>query len=223
MEQKETQTPSPAKQIAKILLDVQAVQLNTENFYKFVSGILSPIYVDNRRTISFPGPRKTIVSEFVRLLKESAGVSSIDIIGGVATGGVPWAAWVANELDLPLIYVRPAAKDRGLNKQVEGMLEPGQKVMVVEDLITTGLSSLNAVETIRRQGGLVETVIAIFSYETPAAAIRFQKAGVNKIALTNLPTILEVAQESKLLNPAQMVLVQDWMHTTLATWGMEEL
>ncbi len=199
------------------------MQLNTEVFYKYVSGILSPIYVDNRRTISFPGPRKLIVQEFVRLLQENVGVGPKDVIGGVATGGVPWAAWVANELDLPLIYVRPSVKDRGMNKQVEGVLNPGQRVIVVEDLITTGLSSLNAVETIRSLDGVVETVASIFSYDSPASTIRFKKAGVNKAPLTNLDCILEVAQESKLLNPAQMQIVQDWMHTTLSTWGMEDL
>lgn len=210
------------QKIAKILLDVQAVQLNTEVFYKFVSGILSPIYVDNRKTISFPGPRKIIVNEFVRLLEESTGVSSIDIIGGVATGGVPWAAWVAHELDLPLIYVRPAAKDRGLNKQVEGVLNPGQKVIVVEDLITTGLSSLNAVETIRSLGGVVQTVTAIFSYDTPVSADRFEKHGLQKVTLTNLQSVLSVVQENQLLDNAQMQIIQNWMDTTLKTWGMNE-
>jgi orotate phosphoribosyltransferase len=212
---------SPAKQIAKILLEIEAVRLNTEVFYKYVSGILSPIYVDNRRTISFPGPRKVIVTEFVRLLKETVKITPYDVIAGVATGGVPWAAWVAHELDLPLIYIRPTVKDRGMNKQIEGALHPGQKVVVVEDLITTGLSSLNAVETIRTHGGVVETVAAIFSYDSPAAVIRFKKSEVRKISLTNLSTILLVAQENHLLNYDQMQIVQAWIDTTLATWGME--
>lgn len=223
MKPSDSPTLTPNKQIAKILLQVKAVQINTEELYKFVSGILSPIYIDNRRTISFPGPRKMIVQEFVRVLSESVGVAPGDIIGGVATGGVPWAAWVANELDLPLIYVRPAVKDRGMHKQVEGVMEAGQRVIIVEDLITTGLSSLNAVETIRSLGGVVETVTAIFSYDSPASVIRFKNAAVNRAALTNLEAILEVAQESKLLNPAQRQIVQDWMETTLATWGMEGL
>lgn len=223
MEKRFIEKQEQKRLIAKILLDVKAVQLNTEVFYKFVSGILSPIYVDNRRTISFPVERKLIVDEFVRSLKEKPGASEMDIIGGVATGGVPWAAWVAHELDLPLIYVRPSVKDRGLNKQVEGVLSQGQKVVVVEDLITTGLSSLNAVETIRSLGGVVETVAAIFSYDSPASVIRFEKANVNKVALTNLKSILEVAQENDVLNPAQTQIVQEWMKSTLSTWGMEDL
>ena len=139
--------------VAKLLFEVQAVTLNTENFFKYVSGILSPIYIDNRRTISFPQARKIIVGEFVKLLTNQVGVANIDVVAGVATGGVPWAAWIAHELDLPLIYVRSSAKDRGLQKKVEGVLQPGQKVIVIEDLITTGLSSINAVETIREIWG----------------------------------------------------------------------
>jgi orotate phosphoribosyltransferase len=212
-----------AKTIARLLLEVQAVNVNTENFFQYVSGILSPIYVDNRRTISFPRQRKVIVDAFVNVFRDVIGTENFDLVAGVASGGVPWAAWVADRLERPLVYVRPAAKERGMKKQVEGVMESGQRLVVVEDLITTGLSSANVVQSIRESGGRVEDCISIFSFDAPASAKRFGAIGLRRLSLTNLSYLLEAAAEDGSLDARQIQKIQEWIETTLAVWGAEAL
>ena len=207
---------SIATQVSHQLLEIKAIAIDTVNLFRYVSGILSPIYVDNRRTISFPAARRLVVDCLVETLKTDIQVANFDIVAGVATGGIPWAAWVADRLELPLVYVRPLAKDRGMKKQVEGLMEPGQRAVIVEDLITTGLSSVNAAEAVRSEGGQVDYCLSIFAFRSPAALTRFSDHQLSPYSLTTLPTLLATAQSEGYINAEQLAAVELWASTTLA-------
>jgi orotate phosphoribosyltransferase len=212
--------PDPARSIAaKVshqLLEIKAIAIDTVNLFRYVSGILSPIYVDNRRTISFPAARRLVVDCLVETLKADIQLDHFDIVAGVATGGIPWAAWVADRLELPLVYVRPLPKDRGMKKQVEGILEPGQRAVIIEDLITTGLSSVNAAEAVRSEEGQVEYCLSIFAFQPPSALHRFNEHQLTPYSLTTLPTLLATAQSEGYITADQLKAVELWASTTLA-------
>lgn len=204
-----------AEEVGRLLFEVNAVSINTEKLFKFVSGILSPIYIDNRKLISYPKARKMIVSFFVEALQKSFDDEKFDTIAGVATGGIPWAAWIANDLQLPMIYVRPTPKERGLQQQVEGVLRPGEKVIVVEDLVTTGLSSSNVADVIRNQGGIANHCVAIFSFQSPSAVEKYRSHNLEAFTLTNLSSLLSVARKEKHISSTQADDIEKWAHTTL--------
>src|SRR5574341_1065067 len=123
-----------SKRVAHLLLNTKSISFNTQDLFEFVSGIKSPVYIDNRKLISYPDARKEIVGYLVKILANEIGKVQFDVIAGTATAGIPWAAWTADQLDMPLIYVRSTPKNRGLEKQLEGVLEPKQRVVVIEDL-----------------------------------------------------------------------------------------
>ncbi len=161
--------------IARDLLQIEAVQIKTEKsaYFTWTSGIRSPIYCDNRLTMSYPNIRKRIVTAFVEMLATSP--YKPDVIAGCATAGIPHAAWLADALDLPMIYVRSKPKGHGKENQIEGVATQGQKVLVIEDLISTGGSSIDTANVLRKQGMDVEAVFAIFTYGLKKAAKHFQE------------------------------------------------
>ena len=179
------------RKLAKELLAIQAVALRPNDYFTWTSGIKSPIYCDNRITMSYPSIRREIAAGMVEVIKEK--YPAVEVVAGTATAGIPHAAWVSELLDLPMIYVRDSAKKHGKTNQIEGRVLEGQKVVIIEDLISTGLSSLKVAKALREAGAEVLGVVAIFSYELKKAQDAFEDAGVEYITLTNYPVLVEEA------------------------------
>ena len=194
--------------LAEKLLKISAIKLQPENPFVWASGWNSPIYTDNRRTLSYPEVRTFIKVELCRVIMENFG--EVDAIAGVATGAIAQGALVAETLGLPYVYVRSAPKDHGLENLIEGNLKPGQKVVVIEDLISTGGSSLKAVEAIRNAGCEVIGMAAIFTYGFPVAARKFKSAQVELITLSNYNAMLETALETNYIKPEDHETLQEW-------------
>lgn len=194
--------------LAEKLLKIRAIKLQPENPFVWASGWNSPIYTDNRRTLSYPEVRTFIKVELCRVIMENFGTA--DAIAGVATGAIAQGALVADSLGLPYVYVRSAPKDHGLENLIEGNLVPGQKVVVIEDLISTGGSSLKAVEAIRNAGCEVIGMVAIFTYGFPVAARKFKAAQVELITLSNYNAMLETALETNYIKPEDLETLQEW-------------
>ena len=194
--------------LAEKLLKISAIKLQPENPFVWASGWNSPIYTDNRRTLSYPEVRTFIKVELCRVIMENFG--EVDAIAGVATGAIAQGALVAETLGLPYVYVRSAPKDHGLENLIEGNLKPGQKVVVIEDLISTGGSSLKAVEAIRNAGCEVIGMAAIFTYGFPVAARKFKSALVELITLSNYNAMLETALETNYIKPEDLETLQEW-------------
>lgn len=194
--------------IAKDLLEVEAVFLSPSEPFTWASGIKSPIYCDNRITISYPKVRKQIAQGLADKIK--AQFPDVQVIAGAATGGVPHAAWVADILDLPMVYIRAKAKDHGKGKQIEGRIEKGQKMVIIEDLISTGGSVLGTCEAAEKEGADVLGVAAIFTYELPKGKENFAAANVPLVTLTNYSTLIEVALASNYISEADLKLLKAW-------------
>lgn len=194
--------------LAEKLLKISAIKLQPENPFVWASGWNSPIYTDNRRTLSYPEVRTFIKVELCRVIMENFG--EVDAIAGVATGAIAQGALVAETLGLPYVYVRSAPKYHGLENLIEGNLKPGQKVVVIEDLISTGGSSLKAVEAIRNAGCEVIGMAAIFTYGFPVAARKFKSAQVELITLSNYNAMLETALETNYIKPEDLETLQEW-------------
>jgi orotate phosphoribosyltransferase len=197
-----------SKNIALNLLQINAIKLNPASPFTWASGWKSPIYCDNRKTLSFPGVRETICEGFVDLIRSK--YPDVEVIAGVATGAIAHGMLVANSLGLPFIYVRSAPKGHGLTNQVEGDIRPGQKVVVIEDLISTGLSSLNAVEALRRTGCQVMGLLAIFTYGFRQAIDNFEKSKVEFETLANYSDLIGLAIEQGYVKPDQLELLNSW-------------
>lgn len=195
-----------AKAIAKDLLEIEAVFLSPKAPFTWASGIKSPIYTDNRITISYPKVRKQIAEAFAKAIK--AEFPDVEVIAGAATGGVPHAAWVAELLDLPMVYIRSKAKDHGKGNQIEGRIKPGQKMVIIEDLISTGGSVIATAEAAKREGANVLGVAAIFTYELPKGQANFEKAGVPYITLSNYSTLIEIAKEIGYVDQEELELLK---------------
>lgn len=193
-------------QMADYLLGVRAVKLNPHELFTWASGIKSPIYCDNRVTLSFPAIRSFIKDNFVNAITEK--FEKADVIAGVATGGIPQGALIAEELVLPFVYVRSSKKDHGLTNQIEGRIEPGQKVVVVEDLVSTGSSSLDAVQALVEAGCTVVGMVAIFTYNLPVAIERFNVAGCRLITLTDYETLIEKALKSGFIGQEDLKILR---------------
>ena len=183
-----------ALQTARKLLQVQAVQLSPQQPFTWASGWKSPIYCDNRKVLSYPYVRDYIKSELCNAVFET--YPAAEAIAGVATAGIPWGALVADQLKLPFLYVRPKPKEHGLGNQIEGKVEKSQKVVVIEDLISTGKSSLQVVQVLQNAGVDVLGMVAIFSYGFPDAEKAFEQAGVPFSSLTNYSILVQVAKET---------------------------
>ena len=197
-----------AQKVADFLLQIKAVKLNAENPFTWASGLKSPIYCDNRITLSYPKVRDFIKDEFAKVIKNA--FETPDVIAGVATGGIAQGALVAQEFDKPFVYIRPSQKSHGLENKIEGVVEPGQQVVVIEDLVSTGKSSLNAVDALKKADCKVLGMVAIFSYNLDKALENFKKAGVKLFTLSDYESLIRKALEIK--------YISDEDHNSLVEW-----
>jgi orotate phosphoribosyltransferase len=209
-----------AKKIAEYLLQIKAIKLQPSNPFTWASGWKSPIYCDNRKTLSFPEVRSFIRDSFTKLIKEL--YADAEMIAGVATGAISHGALVADKMELPFIYVRSEAKEHGLGNQIEGYYQKGQKVVVVEDLISTGGSSLNAVKAIREAGCEVLGMVAIFTYEFKKAADGFTSAGCRLNTLCNYTTLIGTAVEAGYITEENVETLKMW-RLDPSTWGVKNI
>ena len=196
------------KEIAKILLEKKAVMLNVKEPYTFTSGIKSPIYTDNRLLMSYPGERDTIIKSFLKIIKEKN--LKPDVIAGIATSGIPWAAWIADRLNLPMIYIRGKQKGHGRENLIEGKFEKGEKVLIIEDLISTGGSSINGIQAVKKSECRVVGNLAIFTYEFEESKQGFEKENVDLITLTNFTALVNVAVKENYLSKDEEGKVLEW-------------
>ncbi len=197
-----------AAQTAEFLLTVKAVKLNNEHPFTWASGRKSPIYCDNRVTLSYPEIRTFIRQRFTETVRETWG--DVDVIAGVATGGIAQGALVAQELGKPFVYVRSEQKSHGLTNQIEGEIHEGQSVVVVEDLVSTGKSSLIAVKALREKGCVVKGMVAIFTYGLQVAADNFKAENVELHTLTDYDTLVAVARERDYVRPEDFESLARW-------------
>jgi len=205
-----------AQAIAEKLLQINAVKLNTENPYTWASGWKSPIYCDNRRALGYPYVRDFIKSELCAVIFEH--FAAAEAIAGVATAGISWGAMAADQLKLPFMYVRPKPKEHGMGNQIEGLYEREQRVVVVEDLISTGKSSLQVCEVLQKEGVIIEGMISIFNYGFPHATKAFDDAGIKLFSLSNYEALISYAEEKHLINVDQLNSLLNW-RTNPAEWG----
>lgn len=204
------------QQVAEFLLQIKAIKLQPDNPFTWASGWKSPIYCDNRVTLSYPSIRTYIRQKLSLVIQEEFG--AVGCIAGVATAGIPQGALVAQELGLPFIYVRSKPKEHGTGNMIEGEIMPGQRIVVIEDLISTGKSSLQAVEALRDAGYEVAGLAAIFSYGFDVADENFKKAKCRYVTLSNYNAMLKFAEEKQYINSKSMDLLQQW-RTNPAEWG----
>lgn len=202
--------------VAEFLLQIKAIELSPDNPFTWASGWKSPIYCDNRKTLSYPAVRTHIRQEFVEQINENYGKP--DVIVGVATGGIALGALVAQDMGLPFAYVRSSAKGHGLQNLIEGVVESGQTVVVVEDLISTGMSSLNAVKALEEAEVNVKGMVAIFSYGFDVARENFENAGVALKTLTDYDTMVKQALNSGFISEKQVDLLRNWRENP-SEWG----
>lgn len=205
-----------ALKVAEFLLQIKAVKLRPKEPFTWASGIKSPIYCDNRVTLSYPSIRTFIRQAFSSAIQDYFGKP--DAIAGVATGGIPQGVLVAQDLGLPFIYVRSEAKAHGMGNQIEGFYEAGQKVVLIEDLISTGGSSLKAVEALRNEGLEVKGLAAIFTYGFEEAVKRFAEAACPFITLTDYDVLVKKALDSKLISESDLESLKAWRQNP-ATWN----
>ena len=195
--------------VAKKLLEISAIKVQPENPFTWASGWKSPIYCDNRKILSYPGTREFICNQFVRIIREK--YPDVEVIAGVATGAIAIGALVADKLGLPFIYIRSKPKDHGLENLIEGDLNPNHKVVVVEDLVSTGISSLNAAEAVNNYGGVVIGMVAIFTYN-------FKKANIELTALSRYQILIDTAVEIGEITSDQVETLMKWREDP-SNWG----
>ena len=204
------------EQLAKELLAIKAIKLQPANPFTWASGWKSPFYCDNRKTLSYPALRTYIKNEFAKLIK--ANFPDAEVVAGVATGAIAQGALVADLLELPFVYVRSAPKDHGLENLVEGYLPEGAKVVVVEDLISTGGSSLKAVNALRNMGSKVVGMVASYTYGFPVAKEAFEKADVKLLTLTDYEAVVETALKTRYISEGQIETLHEWRKNP-SEWG----
>ncbi|RAZ70020.1 orotate phosphoribosyltransferase [Planococcus maitriensis] len=196
------------KQIAQQLLSIGAVELRPNDPFTWASGVKSPIYCDNRLTMSYPAVRKAIADGLAETIRRE--YPDAQVIAGTATAGIPHAAWVAERLDLPMVYVRSKPKGHGQSNLIEGKIEPGQKAVVIEDLISKGGSVLQAAQALKDAGFEVAGIAAIFTYGLPQATQAIQEAGFTFHTLTDFPSLVEQAQESGAIASKDLPMLSEW-------------
>lgn len=197
-----------AKIVAEKLLQANAVKLNLKQPFTWASGWKSPIYCDNRRVLSFPFIRDFIKSELCNVVFEK--FPEAELLAGVATAGIAWGAMTADQLKLPYVYVRPKPKEHGLGNQIEGFYEKGQKTIVIEDLVSTGKSSLQVVDVLKDAGLDVTGMVSIFTYDFPVAKEAFSKASVNYYSLTDYPSLIQLAIEKNIVSKDEQGILLKW-------------
>jgi orotate phosphoribosyltransferase len=201
--------------VAEFLLKIKAVKLQPNQPFTWASGWKSPIYCDNRKTLSYPDIRTYLRQQFVQLILEK--FDKPDVIAGVATGGIALGALIAQDLGLPFVYVRSEAKSHGMNNQIEGDVQSGQRVVVIEDLVSSGKSSLIAVDALREAGCDVRGMAAIFTYGFQSAVDNFKSAKCELYTLTNYDTLLKQALATEYINEKQLASLQEWRKSP-ASW-----
>ena len=189
-------------------MQIKALQINLQTPYTWASGWRSPVYCDNRKVLSFPYERDFVKSELANMILEK--FPDAEVIAGVATAGIPHGVMAADLLKLPFIYVRARPKEHGMGNQIEGVLEKGQKVVVVEDLVSTGKSSLQVVDVLREQGAEVLGMCALFTYGFPVADAAFEKAGLPLYTISNYQALMEVCEEQNMITPEQKATLEQW-------------
>lgn len=205
-----------AAKTAESLLEIKAVKINKTEPFTWASGWKSPIYCDNRKTLSYPPIRTYIRQNFAAIIKEEFG--DVDVIAGVATGAIAIGVLVAQELGKPFVYIRSGNKEHGMKNKIEGVIDAGQTVVVIEDLISTGGSSLAAVEALNEVGALVKGMVAIFTYGFNVAAEGFKKAGVRLYTLSNYDILIQQAVDYGYIKEDDVASLQEW-RLNPAQWG----
>ena len=200
--------------LASFLLQIKAIKLNPANPFTWASGLKSPIYCGNRVTLSYPQVRTFIREGFVKMCLDKFGKP--DVIAGVATGGIPQGALVAQELGLPFVYVRSEKKSHGMNNQIEGVINSGQSVVIIEDLVSTGKSSLNAVEALREKGAIIKGMLAIFTYGMDVAAENFKNNKCDLFTLTNYNALIQKAAEENYIRENDLASLLEWKNNPQA-------
>ncbi|HNF72375.1 MAG TPA: orotate phosphoribosyltransferase [Chitinophagaceae bacterium] len=201
--------------VAEKLLQINAVRLNIQKPFTWASGWRSPIYCDNRRILSFPHVRDFIKSEMTHLI--FTAFPEAEVIAGVATAGIPHGVLVADLLSLPFIYVRSKPKEHGMGNQIEGVLEAGQKVVVVEDLISTGKSSMEAIQAVQQAGGIVSGICSVFHYGFEKAETLFNEAGIPVQSLSHYEALMELATERNMFSEGELASLRAWRQSP-STW-----
>ena len=209
-----------AKKVAEQLLQIKAIKINPENPFKWASGWNSPIYCDNRKVLSYPDTRAQVCDFFVQTIE--ANYKDVEVIAGVATGGIALGVMVAERLNLPFVYVRAAAKKHGMQNLVEGALDPNKNIVVVEDLISTGMSSLNAVEALRESEANILGMVAIFTYGFEQASQNFEEANVDLQVLSNYNVLIEEATKLGYVSENNIKSLQEW-RVNPSNWQAESL
>lgn len=204
------------KIIAKQLLDIKAVRLNVERPFIWASGWKSPIYCDNRKMLSHTAERKVVVEAFVEVIRQR--FKDVDVIAGVATGAIAWGIMVAEAMNKPFVYVRPKPKDHGTQSQVEGDIKPNQRVVIVEDLISTGKSSLSSATALHSVNAIILGMVAIFSYNFIAARRAFENADIELHTLCNYDSLLDEAVEENYIKASDLDVLKEW-RINPSTWG----
>lgn len=210
---------SVEKNVARYLLEIEAVKLSPDKPFTWASGWKSPIYCDNRKILSYPLIRSTICGYIKDVIEER--YSDVEIIAGIATGAIAWGAIVAEIMNKPFIYVRSSAKDHGLQNQIEGLLPQGAKVVVIEDLVSTGMSSMEAVNALQKKGATVEGTVAIFSYNFDKSRRAFENGNVELITLSNYDTLLDEAVTCKYIKAKDVDVLREWRFSP-ESWGTEQ-
>jgi len=196
------------KTIEEVLLYIKAVKLSPKTPFTYASGIISPIYCDNRVIISYPYEREFVISLFIDKINKTN--IEFDVVAGTATAGIPHAAWIAEFFKKPMIYVRSSKKNHGKENLIEGILKKGQKVILIEDLLSTGGSSVNAAKAIRESGGLIDYIFAIFSYEMKKCKQNFKNENLKYETLGNISNIIDIASDSGYISLEDKNIILEW-------------
>lgn len=201
--------------VAKYLLETKAVHLEPkeENFFTWTSGIKSPIYCDNRQLISYPEARAKITASFCDLIREK--FTGVELIAGTATAGIPWAAWISEALNLPMVYIRSKPKGHGMKSAIEGKISKSQKTLIIEDLISTGKSSIEAYHHAQNDELNVLSVLSIFTYDLNKAKLAFENESLTYHSLCNLESLLGYAESENLLSNQDTQMIKDWKENNL--------
>lgn len=207
---------SSSQKVAKILLQIGAITLSPKKPYRFTTGILSPVYTDCRILMSHPKQRKEIIKLLIEAIKKTR--ISFDAVAGTATAGIPHAAWIADKMNLPMVYVRAQTKGHGKKNKIEGLLKKNQKVIVIEDLISTGKSSCGTVLAVRQQKTIAPYIFAITTYNMNKSKIIFRKKRIKLVSLTDFQTTVKVASREGYIKPEEQRIVLGWTKNP-ATWG----
>lgn len=201
-------TNDTAASIASLLMKIEAVTLSPEDPYTWSSGLLSPIYCDNRMLMAFPEERKKVIDAFVQMTETLP--YQVDVIAGTATAGIPHAAWLSERLNLPMAYVRGSAKGHGKQNRIEGRIKEGDRVLIIEDLISTGGSSIDATEAVRDAGGIVTDIAAIFTYSLPKAKENAEEHQLTIHTITDFDTLIDCAKAEGSLSETDELSLKEW-------------